>query len=304
MDDGSTDDTGTTVGRFASEHPALAIRYARHMHNRLKAAALNTAIRLARGELLAFVDDDIRPIPCWLEAHVGRHRAEAREVAVVGPYRYPEDWVRASNWVRFGDENYQKTVRYEGRLVRLPPNRYAGGNNSLRRSTVVRVGLFDETSRRSEDVSLGCALLEAGVPLLCEPSAVVYHHAEDIHSIEGTLRSFRRSFEFDGPAMRKKYPWYYERFGHWFLEPPNPHYDTLRRRLAKLLVRVVARRAAQAAAIRLLKTVDHQSWLYARLLHQYVLVCEGAEGVRASRRHGECPVPEETVEHWHEQLPA
>ena len=61
VDDGSTDDTATVVEPYLDR-----IRYARCPH-RGKAAARNTAIELAAGELFAFCDSDDRWYPDRLE---------------------------------------------------------------------------------------------------------------------------------------------------------------------------------------------------------------------------------------------
>ena len=202
VDDGSKDDTERRVFSFAVEHPYFNLRYERHIINRMKAAASNTGIRIAQGELIALLDDDIRPVSGWLEAHVRKHNFEKRDVSVTGLVLYPEKWERKSNWVRYANDNYRKNESIKSLdSGGLPPNRFAGGNTSLRRETLLRVGLFDETSTRLEDMSMGCQLFEAGVPLLFESNAIVYHYSHLILSMDATLRSFRRSFEFDLPNM-------------------------------------------------------------------------------------------------------
>jgi GT2 family glycosyltransferase len=201
---------------------------------------------------------------------------------VTGSVLYPESWERASNWVRFGNDNYRKTIRIHQREAVLPPNRFAGGNSSLRRETFLRVGCFDETIRRAEDVTMGCQLVEAGVTLLCEPTALVYHHADVILSIDRTLGSFRRSYEIDMSPIRAKYPWYFAKYGHWFLEPPNAAHDTLPRRLVKGIVRFIAHRGMQRAVVRFLKATDRARPLYWKPLYQYVMVCEAIDAIRSS----------------------
>jgi glycosyltransferase involved in cell wall biosynthesis len=289
VDDGSVDGTGNTVARFAAEHPSLSLRYERHSANRFRSAACNTGIRAARGELVVFADDDIRPVPGWLQAHLERHLMEGREVSVTGKVLYPLQWERKSNWVRFANDNYRQNETIK-RLDSgsLPPNRHAGGNTSSPRETLIRVGLFDENVLRGEDTELACRLYQAGVPLLYEPKAMVYHYAEAIQSIQATLRTFRRAYEFDGPYLKNKHPWFNEKFGHWFLDPPDPVHDSVRRRLVKTAVQLVGRRSTERAAIRMLRLTDGVPWLYCRLLHQYVLVCEALDAIRASETARPC----------------
>ncbi len=59
VDDGSTDDTGTVAGR-------QEVRVVRHANARGAAAARNSGVEAARGEVLAFTDADCEPLPNWL----------------------------------------------------------------------------------------------------------------------------------------------------------------------------------------------------------------------------------------------
>ncbi|MBV8479017.1 MAG: glycosyltransferase [Actinobacteria bacterium] len=61
VDDGSTDDTAEVVSRYGED-----VRYVRQ-DNRGRAGARNTAVRLARGDLIAFCDSDDRWLPGRLE---------------------------------------------------------------------------------------------------------------------------------------------------------------------------------------------------------------------------------------------
>jgi glycosyltransferase involved in cell wall biosynthesis len=66
VDDGGTVELGDTVGRHES---SLSISLSRRPHAG-PAAARNAGAALARGDLLAFTDDDCVPDPAWLEAMV------------------------------------------------------------------------------------------------------------------------------------------------------------------------------------------------------------------------------------------
>jgi teichuronic acid biosynthesis glycosyltransferase TuaG len=66
IDDGSTDDTQAKVKRFAHE-PALNYVY---QNNAGVAAARNTGLNLAQGELIAFLDSDDLWHPCKLAVHL------------------------------------------------------------------------------------------------------------------------------------------------------------------------------------------------------------------------------------------
>ena len=63
VDDCSTDHTRETVSAWSEER----IRYIRHAENRRQSGALNTGIDNARGQYVAFLDDDDEWVPTKLE---------------------------------------------------------------------------------------------------------------------------------------------------------------------------------------------------------------------------------------------
>jgi glycosyltransferase involved in cell wall biosynthesis len=71
LDDGSTDSTGEQIaGRFGGDK---RVRYAAQK-NRGASAARNHAIRLAKGEIIAFLDSDDLYLPSFLERHIDVYR--------------------------------------------------------------------------------------------------------------------------------------------------------------------------------------------------------------------------------------
>src|ERR1035437_1804267 len=84
VDDGSTDDTPAVVHAIMTSSDA-EIRYFRHDVNRGIAAARNTCVREARGEWLAFFDDDEIADHNWLSNLVTTGRTSGAD-CVGGPY--------------------------------------------------------------------------------------------------------------------------------------------------------------------------------------------------------------------------
>jgi GT2 family glycosyltransferase len=80
VDDGSTDDTREVAQRYQS---SLNVKYV-HQPNRGRAAARNTAIREATGDIVVFSDDDRLVAPEFLAAHAREYSSPEDKTLVVG----------------------------------------------------------------------------------------------------------------------------------------------------------------------------------------------------------------------------
>lgn len=136
--------------------------------------ARNAAIRAARGDVLVFLDDDVRVAPDWLERIVDALDAAPPRSAVTGAVL--SDHVGGGHVPSLQSQTAPAT--FSGRLFRDP---LFAGNMALRRSAFDDVGLFDErlgagaAFPAAGDNDLGYRLLEAGYEIAYVPDAVVYH---------------------------------------------------------------------------------------------------------------------------------
>lgn len=145
VDDASLDHTGEVVEEVDDNR----LRYVRHQENKGGAAARNTGIGMARGQFIALLDDD----DTWLPQKV------ERQVELLNALD-PEKWGMAycgffivdnrGNVLREVEPNQEGDLT-EGLLAR---ETIIGGSSTLmiRRSAVERVGGFDESFRRFQDL--------------------------------------------------------------------------------------------------------------------------------------------------------
>ncbi len=151
--------------------------------NRNLSESRNIGIRMASGELVAFIDDDAYPDPGWLDALV--HAFEWGEVAAAGGpvightgYWYQSWYVRAD---RFGNAwtDYEPLFN-PTQFLAAPRSRefmYSMGcNTAFRRSILVALGGFDEEFEYYlDETDVCCRITDAGYVVYALDSGFVYH---------------------------------------------------------------------------------------------------------------------------------
>jgi glycosyltransferase involved in cell wall biosynthesis len=153
VDDASTDDTADVVQSFGDAR----LRYLRLDRNSRAAAARNVGIRAARGELLAFQDDDDEWLPQKLERQVA---AMAKAPADVGLILCSFRRVDESGESRFGSHAWERNLDFalcpsynDFSLISTP-------NWLLKREVLTRAGLFDERLKSLDDWELALRIFD------------------------------------------------------------------------------------------------------------------------------------------------
>lgn len=143
-----------------------------------KCRAQNAAIKLARGEIIAFFDDDVVVTPEWLKVAAYFFKHESFDV-MQGPILVPPEIEHDENFIRaqrrFRTINF---VKYPLGLKEIKT--LTGANMAVRREVFSKIGVFNEElgpgrSGISEDVEFAKRVLKAGGRIGYEHRAAVYH---------------------------------------------------------------------------------------------------------------------------------
>jgi len=156
---------------FAASTPPIRViqnKYDGHL-----ASARNTATEIARGEILAFLDDDAVADKEWLEVLADAYQDE--RVGAVGGSPIPvfetgrPAWFPAQfDWV-FG-------CAYDGvPTSRAPFPHLIGANMSVRRALLERVGGFGSDNHDDMDMCHRVAHVMGADAVVYEPAATVHH---------------------------------------------------------------------------------------------------------------------------------
>jgi O-antigen biosynthesis protein len=166
-------------------------------------AARNRGAAAASGELLLFLDDDIRLDPSDeksldIDVIAAHQRAHANGcVAVVGPILplvQPSRSTRPSALAMMELNWWSDQARHLADGRRLGFTDLCSGNFSIQREVFAELGGFTELARR-EDYELGLRLIDAGYALGCALEATVWHPSDG--TVGGAMMRRRREGRAD-----------------------------------------------------------------------------------------------------------
>lgn len=191
VNDGSRDSTS----QIAAEYRVRLI----NTENRGLATARNVGMRAARGEIVAYLDDDAQPDPHWLRYLVSTLKRRASYAGVGGPNLPPAHSSAMARCVASAPGGPVHVLVSDREAEHIP-----GCNMAFRKQALEAIGGFDpQFAVAGDDVDICWRLLDAGHEIGFSPSAVVWHEPRD------SIRAYWRQQRGYGRAealLERKWP--------------------------------------------------------------------------------------------------
>lgn len=185
VDNASTDATPTISSDFSAAHPDIPFRYVVENRQGLSNAR-NRGIDESRGDILIFLDDDVRLEAGYLQ-HIHGFYAAHPEVMATGNTIIPEYLFARPTWMSVylaplvGYHRWSKIQQpYQGRKFPV------GASMAFRKEVFKVVGQFNPALGRTgkvlggnEEKDLFYRMRASRMPIWFLPEAVVYHQIDD-----------------------------------------------------------------------------------------------------------------------------
>jgi glycosyltransferase involved in cell wall biosynthesis len=205
VDNNSTDSTRQVIEKFAPT-AKFPVRYIFEKRQG-RSAALNAGIAEAKGEIVAFTDDDILLHPDWLSTLKRTFddsdcAAFAGKVVPVWNHSKP-DWLEMDG--QFAVVNYD--LGDELKEIRIPP---LGANSAFRKDIFTKYGLFrldlgvngEQHTITCDDTEFGERLIRANEKIVYCPSAVIYHPVDPKRTTKSYFLSW---YYYNGVSLTRTF---------------------------------------------------------------------------------------------------
>lgn len=170
--DGSTDESAAVIEGMDSRLNIKVIE----QENKGRSGARNSGAKHAQGDLLIFLDDDIRPASNFVEQHVNHHEAY-RGSALTGRVQSDPE-IASTDFQRYlanRTGRWMDTISHEKIQLKRENLFFTAANCSIPRHLFNELNGFDESLSDAEDFELGTRILKKNIPVYFDYNCFGWH---------------------------------------------------------------------------------------------------------------------------------
>ena len=216
VNDASTDETPMILEKY--EDRGL-ISVVHHPENRALAAARNSGINVATGDILLFIDSDIIVLPDFIRKHMDYYANP--EIFGVFSHLRPSPDIKYDKYQRYLYES-KRGVKKHSPKNPIPYWAFLFTASSIRKSVIDQVGMFDEniTHYGGEDTDFSYRIaINCPKGLFFAREIEVFH--KHYRPIGEALKNVHSFGHFVVPYLIEKHPEFDKLYGYSFIFPPK-----------------------------------------------------------------------------------
>lgn len=203
--DGSRDNTFEVIRQFQLKSSLAANIYFENITNSGRSIARNYGASLAKGDLLLFFDDDMRPEAKCLQVHQETH-TQAKEDCIIAGNQLEEECKMLSDIQKYKAYLSRKWVKSKIAFphAQKPENLFCtAAHMSLPRQLFKRLGGFDRRYSGPEDWELAMRCLQHQCKVYFQPKAMAWH--DDFITCKSYIAK-QKAYLTSGNQLKKDHP--------------------------------------------------------------------------------------------------
>jgi len=161
VDSSSTDGTPDIVRQYSERYPFIKL----HNWDGTRGESRNYGVKVAEGDIVAFVDADVIVNALWAEEMLNCFEKENADVV-------------AGREIRLGYSGFTRLKRV-GMLYKGADVTYPSVNLAYKKSVFEAIGGFDSWFKEAEEIDLNFRAVDAGYKLVYCEKAIVYHRVRE-----------------------------------------------------------------------------------------------------------------------------